>query len=197
MPEEKIKVIEIIYDFNGYKTIIKKEGEKIMEEYKLKNLTGSKARKILECADQKDINVEKIIEFINKLKGEKIKMTEKTDDEKKFSEEEKKVQEFMAKPENKGVSYRDAVLKVLDRTEPEPKKEFTKEEITKIENLKAVENYISANPRATYKEAVKVVLRGEELTLEEKLIEEYLEKNPGSDYKEAVIESLSLLKKEE
>ena len=197
MPEEKIKVIEIIYDFNGYKTIIKKEGEKIMEEYKLKNLTGSKARKILECADQKDIDIEKIIEFINKLKGEKIKMTEKTNDEKRFSEEEKKVQEFMAKPENKGVSYRDAVLKVLDRTEQKPKKEFTAEEIKKRENLKAVENYISANPRATYKEAVKVILRGEELTLEEKLIEEYMEKNPGSTYKEAVIESLSLLKKEE
>ncbi len=197
MPEEKIKVIEIIYDFNGYKTIIKKEGEKIMEEYKLKNLTGSKARKILECADQKDIDIEKIIEFINKLKGEKTKMTDQNNDEKRFSEEEKKVQEFMAKPENKGVSYRDAVLKVLDRTEPKPKKEFTAEEIKKRENLKAVENYISANPRATYKEAVKVILRGEELTLEEKLIEEYMEKNPGSTYKEAVIESLSLLKKEE
>jgi len=197
MPEEKIKVIEIIYDFNGYKTIIKKEGEKIMEEYKLKNLTGSKARKILECADQKDIDIEKIIEFINKLKGEKTKMTDQNNDEKRFSEEEKKVQEFMAKPENKGVSYRDAVLKVLDRTEQKPKKEFTAEEIKKRENLKAVENYISANPRATYKEAVKVILRGEELTLEEKLIEEYMEKNPGSTYKEAVIESLSLLKKEE
>ena len=122
---------------------------------------------------------------------------EKTNDEKRFTEEEKKIQEFMAKPENKGVSYRDAVLKVLDRTEPKPKKEFTKEEITKRENLKAVENYISANPRATYKEAVRVILRGEELTLEEKLIEEYLSANPKATYKEAVIESLSLLKKEE
>ena len=103
----------------------------------------------------------------------------------------------MAKPENKGVSYRDAVVKVLDRTEPEPKKVFTEEEIKKRENLKAVENYISANPRATYKEAVKVVLKGEELTLEGKLIEEYLSANPKATYKEAVIESLSFLKKEE
>jgi hypothetical protein len=168
-----------------------------MEEYHLKNLGGADARKILECADQKDIDIEKIIEFINKLKGVKREMTDQTNDEKRFSEEEKKVQEFMAKPENKGVSYRDAVLKVLDRTEPKPKKEFTEEEIKKRENLKAIENYLSANPRSTYKDAVKVVLRGEELTLEEKLIEEYLEKNPGSSYKEAVIESLSLLKKEE
>jgi hypothetical protein len=167
------------------------------EEYHLKNLSGTSARKILECADQKDIDIEKIIEFINKLKGEKIKMTEKTNDEKRFSEEEKKVQEFMAKPENKGVSYRDAVLKVLDRSEPKPKKEFTEEEIKKRENLKAVENYLSANPRATYKEAVKVVLRGEESTLEEKLVEEYMEKNPGSTYKDAVIEALSLLEKRE
>jgi hypothetical protein len=196
MPEEKIKVIEIIYDFNGYKTIIKKEGEKIMEEYKLKNLTGSKARKILECADQKDIDIEKIIEFINKLKGGKEKMSnEKTDDEKRFSKEEVKVNTYMA--EHKGVSYREAVLAVLDRSEPEEPKKFTEEEIKKRENLKAIENYLSANPRSSYKDAVKVVLRGEELTLEEKLIEEYMEKNPGSTYKEAVIESLSLLKKEE
>jgi len=200
--------IEIIYDFDGYKdlkikdvelthgykTIIKKEGEKIMEEHKLKNISGADAKRILEIADQENIDIEAIIDFIKK-KGVKRMSKDQTNDE-RFSEEEKKVQEFMAKPENKGVSYRDAVLKVLDRTEPKPKKEFTEEEIKKRENLKAVENYISANPRATYKEAVKVVLRGEELTLEEKLIEEYLEKNPGSDYKTAVIESLSLFKKE-
>jgi hypothetical protein len=210
MPEK----IEIIYDFNGYadpgikkvklsrvngyKTVIIKEGKETMtEEYKLKNLNGSDAKRILEIADRENIDVEAIIDFIKKLKGVKKMSNEKTDDEKRFTEEEKKVQEFMAKPENKGVSYRDSVLKVLDRTEPKPKKEeFTEEQIKKQENLKAVENYISANPRATYKEAVKVVLRGEELTLEEKLIEEYLSKNPGSNYKEAVIESLSLLKKE-
>jgi hypothetical protein len=204
--------IEIIYDFNGYadpgikdvgltrvngyKTVIMKEGEEKMV-YKLKNITEADVKRIIECADQKGVDIDKIIESINKLKGVKKMSNEKTNDEIRFSEEEKKVQEFMAKPENKGVSYRDSVLKVLDRTEPEPKKEFTAEEITKRENLKAVENYISANPRASYKEAVRVVLRGEELTLEEKLIGEYLEKNPGSTYKEAVIESLSLLKKEE
>ena len=208
MPEK----IEIIYDFNGYadpgikkvklsrvngyKTIITKEGKEKMV-YQLKNITEADVKRIIECVDQKGVDIEKIIESINKLKGVKKMSNEKTNDEIRFSEEEKKVQEFMAKPENKGVSYRDAVLKVLDRTEPKPKKEFTEEEIKKRENLKAVENYISANPRATYKEAVKVVLRGEELTLEEKLIEEYLEKNPGSSYKEAVIESLSILKKEE
>ena len=184
------KIIEIIYNFI-------KEGEEIMEEHKLKHLTGSGAKKILECADYENADVEKIIDSINKIKGVKNKMTDQKNDEERFSEEEKKVQEFMAKPENKGVSYREAVLKVLDRTEPEPKKVFTEEEIKKRENLKAVENYILANPRATYKEAVKVVLRGEELTLEEKLIEEYQSKNPGFSYKEAVIESLSLLKKEE
>jgi TolA-binding protein len=166
----------------------------IKKEYHLKNISGSDAKRILEIADQENIDIEAIIDFI-KLKGVKKMSNEKTDDEKRFSKEEVKVDTYMA--EHKGVSYREAVLAVLDRTEPEPKKEFTAEEIEKRENLKAIENYISANPRASYKDAVKVVLRGEELTLEEKLIEEYLEKNPGSDYKEAVIESLSLLKKEE
>ncbi|MBA7619530.1 hypothetical protein ES703_26869 [subsurface metagenome] len=182
--------LEIIYNFT-------KEGkEEMTEEHKLKNLSGADAKRILEIADQENIDIEAIIDFINKLKGVKKMSNEKTDDE-RFSEEEKKVQEFMAKPENKNVSYREAVLAVLDRTEPEPKKVFTEEEIKKRENLKAVENYLSANPRATYKEAVKVVLKGEELTLEGKLIEEYMEKNPGSTYREAVIEALNLLKKEE
>ncbi len=152
--------IEIIYDFggyadpkikdvelkrvNGYRTKITKEGKEIMEEYKLKFLTGADAKKILEIADRENIDIEAIIDFIKK-KGVKKMSKEKTDDE-RFSEEEKKVQEYMAKPENKGVSYRDAVLKVLDRSEPKPKKEFTEEEIKKRENLKAVENYLSANP---------------------------------------------------
>ncbi|GAI74651.1 unnamed protein product, partial [marine sediment metagenome] len=90
--------------------------------------------------DQENIDIEAIIDFIKKLKGVKKMSNKKTDDE-RFSEEEKKVQEFMAKPENKNVSYREAVLAVLDRTEPEPKKVFTEEEIKKRENLKAVENY--------------------------------------------------------
>ncbi len=185
------KKIEIIYDFI-------KEGEEKMEEHKLKNLSGADAKRILEIADQENIDIEAIIDFIKKLKGVKKMSKEKTDDE-RFSEEEKKVQEFMAKPENKGISYREAVLKVLDRTEPEPKKEkeFTAEEIKEQENLKTVENYLNANPRATYSDAVKILFKGEKPTLEEKLIEEYMEKNPGSTYKEAVIESLSLLKKEE
>jgi len=176
-----------------------KKGEGVkeeMEEHKLKNLLAKDAKRILETADQKDIDIEAIIDFIKKLKEvKKMSDKEKTDDEIRFTEEEKKVRKYMA--ENKGVSYRDAVLKVLDRTEPEIKKEFTKEEITKRENLKACQNYILANPGASWKDAVKVVLRGEELSLSEKLIEEYQSKNPGSSYKDAVISSLSLLKKEE
>jgi len=95
-----------------------------------------------------------------------------------------------------GVSYRDAVLASLDRSEPVVKKEFTAEEIKEQENLKTVENYLDANPRATYADAVRILFKGEKPTLEEKLIEEYMEKNPESTYKEAVIESLSLLRKE-
>jgi len=213
MPE-KIEKIEIIYNFNGwkdpkiknveltrvngYKTVITKEGEERMtEEHKLKYLSGSDAKKILELADQEGVNVEDLLSSIKnsikKGKGES-KMTDQEDDE-RFSKEVKIVEKYQE--DHPGISYRDAVLASLDRTEPKPKKEFTAEEIKSRENLKAVENYILSKPGTSYREAVRVVLRGEELTLQEKLIDEYMEKNPGSSYREAVIESLSLLKKEE
>ncbi|GAI72002.1 unnamed protein product, partial [marine sediment metagenome] len=77
-----------------------------------------------------------------------------------------------------------------------PKKEFSAEEIKEQENLKTVENYLDANPRATYSEACKVLFKGQKPSLEEKLIEEYQKANPKATYKEAVIESLSLIRKE-
>ncbi len=204
-----LEKIEIIYDYdgykdpgiknvkltrvNGYRTKITKEGKEKMV-YQLKYITEAEVKKLIECVDQKGVDIDKIIESI-KLKGVKTEMTEQTNDEERFSKEVKIVEKYQeAHP---GVSYRDACLASLDRTEPEVKKEPTEEEIKKREQLKAVENYISSNPRATYKEAVRVILRGEELSLEEKLIDEYLEKNPKADYKTAVIESLSLLEKEE
>jgi hypothetical protein len=208
MPEK----IEIIYDFggyadpkikdvelkrvNGYKTIITKEGEEKMV-YQLKNITEADVKRIIECADHKGIDIEKIIESINKLKEVSKMSNEKTNDEKRFTEEEKKVTEYLELHKGENLTYRDAVVACLDRTEPEPKKEFTEEEIKKRENLKAVENYLSANPRATYSEACKVLFKGEKPTLEEKLIEEYMSKNPEATYRDAVIEALSLLKKEE
>ncbi|MBA7669430.1 hypothetical protein ES703_77560 [subsurface metagenome] len=211
MPEK----IEIIYDFNGYanqgirnveltrvngyKTIIMKEGEEKMV-YQLKDITEVDVRKIIDCVDQKDVGIEDILSFLKKFikkgKGETKMTDQETNDEKRFTEEEKKVTEYLELHKSENLTYRDAVVACLDRTEPEPKKVFTEEEIKKRENLKAVENYILANPGASYKTAVRVILRGEELTLEEKLIEEYMEKNPGSSYREAVIESLSLLEKE-
>ncbi|MBA7525440.1 hypothetical protein ES705_17591 [subsurface metagenome] len=79
MPEK----IEIIYDFdgfanpgiknvelsrvNGYKTVITKEGEERMtEEHKLKNISGSDAKRILELADQEGVNVEDLLSSIKK-----------------------------------------------------------------------------------------------------------------------------------
>ena len=193
MPEK----IEIIYNFNGYRTIIKKEGEEKMEEYKLKNLNGADAKRILEIADQENIDIEAIIDFIKK-KGVKKMSDEKTNDEKRFTEEEKKVQEFMAKPINKGVSYRQAVLIVLDRSEPETKKEFTEEEKENIkkeeENIKKVEKYISENPKVEYRTAVLTVLGKGELNENEKKVEEYIEKckSQGIEvtYREAVLRVL-------
>ncbi len=145
---------------------------------------------------EKDPDKYKKFEIVYDLNKKRKEVKKMTNNDEKFTEEERKVQEFMAKPENKGVSYRDAVIEVLDSTEPKPKKEFTAEEIKEQENLKTVENYLDANPRATYSEACKVLFKGEKPTLREKLIEEYMEKNPKSTYREAVIESLSLLKKE-
>ena len=170
MPEK----IEIIYDFNGYadpgiknvelsrvngyKTIITKEGEEIMkegkeimtEEYRLKNLGGADARRIIECADQKDINVDKIIEFINKLKGGE-KMTEEKMTEEEYLKKEGKNLEKIEKyiSENPGTEYRDAVLAVSD-----------KDELS--ENEQKVEEYIqkckSQGIEVTYRQAVLKVL---------------------------------------
>ena len=194
MPEK----IEIIYNFNGYRTIIKKEGEEKMEEYKLKNLNGADAKRILETADQENIDIEAIIDFIKKLKGVKKMSNEKTNDEKRFTEEEKKVQEFMAKPINKGVSYRQAVLTVLDKSEPEVKKEFTEEEKQFIEkqegDFKKVEEYLESHPKTEYREAVKIVLNKDELNENEKKVEEYIEKckSQGIEitYRQAVLKVL-------
>jgi len=206
MPEK----IEIIYNFNGYKdpgikkvelirvngyrTKIIKKGEEIMAEYKLKNLSGENAKRILEIADQEDIDIEAIIGFIKKLKGVKKMSNEKTDDEKRFTEEEKKVQKYMS--EHKGVSYRDSVLACLDRSEPEPKKEeFTEEEKQFIEkqkeDVKKVEGYLEEHPKVEYREAVKIVLNRDELTENEKKVEEYIEKRRSQgievSYRQAVL----------
>jgi len=194
--DPKIKDVELTR-VNGYKTVITKEGEERMtEEHKLKYLGGSDAKKILELADQEGVNVEDLLSSIKnsikKGKGES-KMTYQEDDE-RFNKEVKIVEKYQE--DHPGISYRDAVLASLDRTEPVVKKEFTAEEIKEQENLKTVENYLDANPRASYSEACKVLFKGEKPTLREKLIEEYLEKNPKADYREAIIESSSLLKKE-
>ncbi|MBA7524423.1 hypothetical protein ES705_16561 [subsurface metagenome] len=194
--DPKIKNVEVSR-INGYKTVIMKEGKKIMEEHKLKYLGGLDAKKILELADQEGVNVEDLLSSIKnsikKGKGES-KMTYQEDDE-RFNKEVKIVEKYQE--DHPGVSYRDAVLASLDRTEPEVKKEFTAEEIIEQENLKTVENYLDANPRATYSEACKILFQGKKPTLREKLIEEYMSKNPKATYREAVVESLSLLKKEE
>ena len=201
--------IEIIYDIdgyadpgikkvklsriNGYKTIITKEGkEEMTEEYKLKNLSGSDAKRILETADRENIDVEAIIDFIKK-KGVKKMSNEKNDDEKRFSKEEKIVEKYQES--HPGVSYRDSVLACLDRTEPVVKKEFTEEQKKEKEDSKAVENYIKDHPGTSYKNAIRIVLNKEEMSLEEKVIEEYIEKN-GCTYREAVLAVLPLPKEE-
>jgi len=208
--------IVIIYDFNGYKdpgikkveltrlngykTVITKEGEKEMEEHKLKNISGADAKRILELADQKDIDIEDILSFLKKFikkgKGGKSEMTDLTNDEKRFSKEEKIVEEYIEK--HPGVSYREAVLASLDRSEPETKKEFTEEEKQFIEkqkeDVKKVEEYLEEHPKVEYREAVKIVLNRDELNENEKKVEEYIEKRRSQgievSYREAVLKVL-------
>lgn len=194
--DPKIKDVKL-NRLNGYKTVIIKEGEERMtEEHKLKNISGADAKRILELADQEGVNIEDLLSSIkNSIKKEKgeSKMTDKNNDE-RFSKELKIVEKYQE--DHPGVSYRDAVLASLDRTEPKLKKEFSAEEIKEQENLKTVENYLDANPRSTYSEACRVLFKGEKPTLEEKLIQEYQKANPKATYKEAVIESLSLIRRE-
>ena len=71
-----------------------------MEEYHLKNISATDARRILECADRENIDIEEIIEFIKKRKEVKT-MAE-------FKTREQKVEEFIEK--HPGISYREAVL---------------------------------------------------------------------------------------
>ncbi|GAI84152.1 unnamed protein product, partial [marine sediment metagenome] len=47
------------------------------EEYKLVNLSGENAKKILEIADYENVDIEAIIDFIKKLKGVKKMSNEK------------------------------------------------------------------------------------------------------------------------
>ena len=108
-----------------------------MEEYHLKNISAAQARRILETADRENIDIEEIIEFINKRKEVK-KMTDKNNEEKRFTQEEAKVNIYMK--ENPKVSYREAVLACLDSSEglKETTQEFAQlspEEILKMKQM--------------------------------------------------------------
>jgi len=133
----------------------------------------------------------------NQIRKEVKKMTDQNNDEKRFTEEEKKVEEYILKhPE---VSYREACLAVLDRSEPETKVEFTEEEKQYIEKQKEdekkVEEYIESHPKIEYREAAKIVLNRGELTSQEKIVEQYIEKRKSQGievtYREACLATLS------
>jgi len=121
----------------------------IKEEYRLKNLSGSDAKKILECADQENIDIGKITDFINKLRGGE-KMSDKEEYEGIIKEKEAKIERYMQL--NKGVSYRDAVLEVLIDSEEKDKEEGLTPEET------AIKKFIEKNPDVTYRQAVLAVL---------------------------------------
>ncbi|MBA7513945.1 hypothetical protein ES705_05963 [subsurface metagenome] len=101
-----------------------------MEEYRLKNISGADAKKIIECADHKDIDIKKIIDFIKKERSKKMTDQEKND-KKRFTAEELKVDAYLSS--HKGVSYRDAVLACLDKSEKGEGKEIEFSELSSDE----------------------------------------------------------------
>lgn len=134
-----------------------------------------------------------IIYDMNKLRKEVNEMTDQTNDEKRFSKEEKIVEEYIEK--HPSVSYREAVLASLDKTEPEIKKEFTEEQKEDIkrekEDLEKIEKYISENPKVEYRTAVLTVLGKDELNESERKVEEFIQKRRSQgieiSYREAVL----------
>jgi len=207
--------IEIIYAFNGfvdpkirdvkvsrvngYETKIIKEGEeKMVTEYKLKDISGADIKQILELVDQKDVSIEDILSFLKKFikrgKGGKSEMINQTDDERRFSAEEIIVEKYLEDHKGENLTYRDAVVACLDRTEP-VKKEFSEDEKQFIqkekENLEKIEEYLESHPGTEYRTACLTVLGKDELTENEKKIEEFIEKRRKQgievSYREAVL----------
>ena len=132
-----------------------------------------------------------IVYDLNKIRKEVRNVS--NNDEKRFSKEVKIVEKYIEL--HPGVSYRDAVLASLDKTEETKKEEFTEEEKQYIEKQKQdeekVEKYLESHPKTEYREAVKIVLGKDELTNNEKIVEKYIESHPGVSYREAVLASLS------
>ncbi len=163
------------------------------EEYRLKYISAKNAREVLECLDYENVDIEKIIDFI-KEKGVK-KMNDKTEDE-RFSKEVKIVEKYIE--ENPGVSYRNAVLICLDKTEPDSKKEYTEEEKQFIEkqkgDLKKVEEYLESHPKVEYRTAILTILDKDELTENQKKVEDYIQKRKSQGievtYSQAVLACL-------
>lgn len=123
--------------------------DRIIEKLSLKNISGKNAKRILESADQEDIDIEKIekiIKFINKLKGGEKMSDEKMTEEqyaKKQKEDLGRVEEYIEK--HPKTDFREAVLAVLG-----------KDDLTG--NERKVEEYIESHEGCTYREAVLAVL---------------------------------------
>ena len=138
-------------------------------------------REYLELDKKKTKNPDKYKKFeivydLNKIRKEVKKMTNKTDDEKRFSVEELKVNAFLEK--NPKMSYREAVLICLDKSEPEIK-EVSEEEKQFIEkqfvekqegDLRKVEKYIELHPGTSYCDSVLACLSEPEGSAEDQEI---------------------------
>lgn len=152
-------------------------------------------REYLELDKKKNRNPDKykkieIIYDIDNFRKERGNMTDQNKDEKRFNEEEKKVNAYIEK--HPKISYREAVLACLDKTEKpvedQEKKEKYEAYIQKQkEDTEKVEEYIEKHPGTEYREAVLTVLGKDELTENEKKVEEYIDNHEGCTYREAVL----------
>jgi len=179
-------------EFRGYVPDVFGESEKT-EGVRLKNIKLENAKKIMELIDEANISLEEIQEFIIKKKGVNKKMR----DEEKFTAEEIKVNKFLEDHKGENISYREAVLACLDRSEKPEESQERKEEFAAYaeeqrKDLLAVDEYLEKHPSCSYRNAVKIVLCKVDLSKPEIVVEEYMESHEGCDYRTAVLAVLDV-----
>jgi len=129
-----------------------------------------------------------IVYDFNKIRKEvRNEMTDQNDDEKRFNKEEKKVNKYLEDHKSENLTYRQAVLATLDKSESFPDREkFTerelrekgeeekKEELEKYneaqgKQIKRIDDYILKHPGVSFRDATLAVPA---LTPEEEKVEE-------------------------
>jgi len=123
-----------------------------------------------------------IIVDIDKLKKER-EVKKMTTDNERFSAEEAKVEKYLQDHKGENLTYRQAVIACLDKTESYPEREkFTERELREKDEEEEEEKL------EEYKKKQDKQL---------KRIEEYIEKHPGTDFRTAALAVPALTPEEE